>query len=52
MGNRLKKPTARARRLTLHKQLRLSPAAQGQGVKFAVLGVRSPIYRTKSLSVL
>lgn len=37
MGNRLKKTTARACRLALHKQLRLSPAAQGQGVKSAAL---------------
>lgn len=37
MGNCLKKHTARACRLALHKQLRLSPAAEGQGVKPAAL---------------
>lgn len=37
MGNCLKKTTGRACRLALHKQLRLSLAAQGQGVKPAAL---------------
>lgn len=37
MGNCFKKPTARARRLVLHKQLRLSPTAWGQAVKSTAL---------------
>lgn len=37
MGDCFKKPTARACRLVLHKQLRLSPTAWAQAVKSVVL---------------